>query len=376
MNRKWENRVEQMIDTDKTVLSEALLSVGSVTKSNSITQEGQPDALVDAAIGGYLSGTGDRFAMYMNESQYKEYLTLVNTEQGMSYGIGISALYDSTVDGIYVVNVYEASPAQKSGIVPGNIITHVNNKSVKQCGFYSAMLEITAGTSTNVKLRLGNGENAKEITVAKDILSPANITGRMYDEKVGVIRINEFTDSSYDEFVNVLGELVTASAEAIIIDVRNNPGGNLEAVARILDFICPEGVVISGITKSGNPVTVRSDINEFSLPMAVIVNKNTVCGAEMFAGALSDTQKAKIFGENTYGKATTQEIFSVVTKGVVSISTTKYNLPSGKSFENSGISPDYNVLQTFSEYPVPDDADIVLQTAAQNLNEQIQAQGE
>lgn len=374
VNDKWEKRVDQMIDTNKTVLSEALSSVDSVITSKSVTQDGNSDALVDAALQGYLLGTGDRFAMYMNESQYKEYLTLVSAKSDLSSGIGISALYDSTVDGIYIVNVYDDSPAQKAGIVPGDIITHINYSPVKQYGFYGAMLEIVTGQAlSDVRLGLSKTDGStKEITVTRNIVNFTNITGRMYDKKVGVIRINEFTDNAYDEFVNVLGELVTGSAEAIIIDLRNNPGGSLDAAAKILDFICPEGVIVSGTTKAGNPVTIRSDVNEFSYPIAVLVNKNTVCAAEIFAGALCDMQKAQIFGENTYGKATTQEIFSVMPKGVISFSTTKYNLPSGKNFENSGIAPDFRVAQTFSSYPIADEMDSVLKKAAEKLNEKLE----
>lgn len=373
VNNRWEKRVAEMINTDKTTLSEAVSSVDSVIKSKSVTQ-GQSDMILDSTLQGYLSGTGDKFAMYMNEVQYKDYLTLANAEQGLSSGIGISALYDATVDGIYIVNVYESSPAEKAGIVPGDIITHINYAPVSEYGFYGAMLEIATGQALSyVRLALRKSDGSvKEITVTRNIVSFTNITSRMYDDKIGVIRINEFSGNSYEDFKSVLQDLVTGSAEGIVIDVRNNPGGSLDAIAHILDFLLPEGVVLSGTTKTGNVVTVRSDINEFSFPMAVLINKNTVCGAEMFAGALSEAKKAQTFGENTYGKATTQEIFSVMPKGVISFSTTRYVLPSGKSFENVGLVPDNRVIQTYSGYPFTDDVDSVLAKAAEALNMQIE----
>ena len=343
VNDSWQKRVANMVATDRTALSESLTSLDGIVKSKSV-YAADTSSLIDGAMGGYLSGLGDRYAMYMNSEQYSDYIAA--SAQGSSVGIGISSLYDSAKNGIYVVNVYADSPAQKAGIVPGDTITSVNGVAVNESGFYGAMLKIGSGeaySSVLLKVRKSDG-TSEDITVPRDIVSVNGISTRIIHDNVGVISISEFTSTVTDDFKAGAEELIKNGADRFIIDIRNNPGGEIDNVASLLDFILPDGTTITGADRDGSAKTYKSDVNQFSYPITVLVNRNTVCGAELFAAAMKDFGRASLVGETTYGKATVQSIFPL-SDGAVSFSTVLFTTPSGSSFDGDGIVPDYEIPQ-------------------------------
>lgn len=342
VSRMWQKRTSDMIRTDKTTISENLSSLDSIVKSNNVYST-ETAELLYGTMSGYLSGLGDRYAMYLTPEQYGNYIS--GTAQNSSVGIGISALYDVSADGIFVVNVYPDSPADNSGIIPGDVITHVNGVKASAGGFYSAMLKIGSGeayTGVLLKIRHSDGTSV-DLTVTRDIVTPKSITSRLSKENVGIIRINEFTASCSDDFKSEVQSLITKGADRFVIDIRNNPGGSADAVAALLDFLLPEGVTITSTDKNGAVKQYKSDINEFTYPIALLINQNTVCGAELFCAALKDFGKAVTIGETTYGKATSQQLFSLPDGSAVSISTIIYTTPKGSQFDKSGIDAEYHI---------------------------------
>ena len=251
VNDFWQKRVTDMVATDRTALSESLTSLDGIVKSKSV-YAADTASLIDGAMGGYLSGLGDRYAMYMNSEQYSDYIAA--SAQGSSVGIGISSLYDSSKNGIYVVNVYADSPAQKAGIVPGDTITSVNGVAVNESGFYGAMLKIGSGeaySSVLLKVRKSDG-TSEDITVPRDIVSVNSVSTGIIHDTVGVISISEFTNTVTDDFKNGAEELIKNGADRFIIDIRNNPGGETDNVAALLDFILPDGTTITGTDRDGS----------------------------------------------------------------------------------------------------------------------------
>lgn len=348
VNDKWKNKVTDMIMTDKTAISENISSLDGIVKSKSVSTF-DSDSLLDGTISGYTSGINDRFAMYMNPDRYNDYI--IGTSGQNSTGIGVSVLYDSTVDGVYVVNVYDDSPAQKSGIIPGDIITHVNNIPVSQYGFYGAVLKLGSGESnTRVTLRIKKGDGtSNDITASRDYVSTSPVHGSMVGDTTGLIRISEFSADCYDSFTAVLQDLISSGADRYILDVRNNPGGNVDQIVKILDFLLPDGTLFTRTDKDGAATPYTSDVNEFTPPICVLVNKNTVCGAELFASAIHDFGKGQLIGEATYGKATSQEINPLPNGGAVILSTFLYTPHSGSSFDGTGLTPDVIVHQSDSQ---------------------------
>lgn len=349
VTEQWKSRVSDMIKTDRTTISESTTELDSIVSKNSVAKY-DSQTLVNGALSGYLSGTNDRFAQFLTPEMYKDYQ--ISASHGTQTGIGISALSDSTRGGIYVVNAYSGSPAEKAGIVPGDVITHVNGKSVAETGFYGAVSTIGSGeanTSLSLTVRRPNG-TTEIITPVRDVVSVKSISGRMSESerRVGIIRIAQFNDNAPDEFRSVLEDLISRGAERFIIDIRNNYGSNIEAISRILDFLLPDGIIMTSTDKDGAARVYRSDANAFVLPTVVLVNGNTIFGSELFAAAMKELGNTIIVGEKTYGKSQSQEIFSLRDGSAVSISTLNYTTPLGHSLDVTGVVPDFSVIKSDS----------------------------
>ncbi len=372
VNNSWKQKVSGMISTNKNAISESISVLDAQVLSNSASTFETKD-IVDGAMSGYIEGTNDRFAMYLNEQQYNDYITY--SSQPSSVGLGISALYDSTHSGIYVVNVAPDSPAKEAGIAPGNIITHINDTPVSKLGFYSAMLSLSGGDiNTNVTLRVTKHDRAREnVTVTKSTIKPSYITTKKVSRDIGLLKISEFTTSSYEDFSVCLEDLVRSGADKLVIDLRNNPGGDIDSACKILDFLLPEGTIVSISDKTGAARTIKSDANSFGMPVCVLVNENTVCTAEVFALAMKELGGHSIIGEKTYGKGLCQKVFPLTVGGGACISTTNYLVSGSKSFDKIGITPDHEVAfspaikQLFLS--LTDDSDLQLQTAMDILDE-------
>ncbi|MBE6682160.1 MAG: PDZ domain-containing protein [Ruminococcaceae bacterium] len=339
----WKNKITDMLFSGKTDVENSLSEVTEIVNDNYVGEKDSEKAS-ENVMNGYMASL-DKFSMYMNEEQYNSYLALQNNANNV--GIGVNALYDSTLDGIFVVNVHRGSPAELSGMVPGDIITHVDGVSVKQLGYYSSMAKIALGDENEqVHLTIKRNDGSiGQCSVSRKKVEQEKISGEKLGSSIGLINISGFAPGDEEVFKATMEDLIVGGCEKFVIDVRNNSGGNFEAISRILDFLLEEGELFSVTegSKSNAKNTVLSDTNSVPYPLAVLVNKGTVGGAEIFAAALNESDRVKLFGTNTYGKATTQEIFPLSSGGALCISTKVYTTKDGKSFDSIGVVPDTTV---------------------------------
>ncbi len=359
----WRKNVDSMIRTEGTRMTDDLSAMQNAL-SSSYLYEVTEDALLDGIMRGSVSALGDKYAMYLNKKQYEDYIK--TTTAGTSVGIGVNVMYDATSEGINVVSVYEASPAEKAGIVPGDIITHINGNPVSSYGFYGAVLELGHGNADDkiaISVKKVNGESITTFIVKKEVVT-RSIYGERLGNSIGLITISAFDTSGEEEFVSCMEELIASGCEKLIIDVRNNGGGSIESVTSILDFLLPSGTLVTVTSKSGTTNTATSDVNEAPYLSAVLVNERTVCEAEVFASAMKTLGGASIVGTNTCGKASKQSVFPLPDGGAVCFSTASYIPSSGESFDKVGITPDISAslsaekLMSFTSLDITDDDQI------------------
>lgn len=347
-------------------LSHMMYSVDTIIKSEYVGSV-DDEKLLDETISGYIRGLGDKYASYMNANEYSEY-TLKSTEASKTAGIGITAVYDMSEGGLYVINVYENTPASKSGILPGETITRVSGVSVTTLGKEQALESLNGERGSTVDVTVKSKENTERIvTLTRERIKVDTVTRRKLNRDTGLVCIHEFSESTPNEFKNAIERLTVSGVERFIFDVRNNPGGNIDGLAEILDFLLPEGNTVIINEKDGAQKTMYSDVNEFEAPMAVLVNHGTASAAELFTAALKDYGKAEIIGEKTYGKGTVQQIVNLPGGRAASISVSTYLPPSGVSYDGIGIVPDHEVLlpEETKEYyyKMTDEQDTQLQKA-------------
>lgn len=344
-NKKWEESIDKMISTEGSRVTEPLYELVDTVKENSV-YSGSDDALSLGIMKGYVDALPDRFAMFMDEKNFADYLSYSGMDTG--FGIGVTTIYDETRDGLYVVSVDMGSSAEQNGVVPGDLITNVGDSHVSTLGYFSSVKELYSGKANDeikVTVKKRDGTN-RVLTLVKKQITNENIVGEKLNDRIGLITVREFGAGDDEKFKTVLENLIKSGREKFIIDIRNNPGGNIETIARMLDFILAEGPMFSISDKSGAANTMTSDVNSMPYPIAVIVNENTVCGAEVFAACMQSFENCRLIGETTYGKASEQSVVELSDGGAVYLSTKKYTPMGSEDFDGIGVKPQVETVMS------------------------------
>lgn len=365
MDEKYNEMIGQVTSTND--ISTMIYNVDSVVRAEYLGTVDEKK-LIDGTIAGYIYGLGDKYASYMTEEQYDKYIT-DNLEGEKFTGIGITSVFDTAAGGLYIVSIYNDTPAAKSGLSHGEVITKIDGVAVNDVGYDAALEMIAAkniGETVNIVVRSTEGTE-RNVPLTIEQVTIETVSYRMLNRDTGLIKISEFSGTTPDEFKDAIENLINSGADRFVFDVRNNPGGNLDSIVKVLDFILPAGNIITINNKNGTQSTEVSDELEFSAPMAVIVNANTASAAELFTAALRDYDKAEIVGNTTYGKGTVQEIIKLPNGGAASVSVSTYIPPCGVSYDGIGIVPDYEVSLTDEQMAnflrLSDDEDAQLQKA-------------
>lgn len=298
------------------------------------------DTLGENLVRGYIAGIEDKYGIYLTAEQYAETQSNYN---GRMVDIGIVCSPDP---GGYIMidKVYADSPAALSQLSRGDLIIKVDELAVTAETYEAAVdaLKGEPGTTVTVLVRRGSIENSYTITRRKVEVPTAE--GRIIGN-IGYIKISQFNDNTPDQFFKVMSQLMDNGAQALVFDVRSNPGGTIESVGKILDKLLPEGPIISATYRNSTTpqVLITSDEEEIKLPMAVLINSKSASAAELFAQALKDYNKAKAIGVTTYGKGSMQEIHKLSDGSALDFTVARYNPPKSPNFEGIGVKPDYEV---------------------------------
>ncbi len=324
------------------------------------------EAVMNGALKGYVAGLEDPYSSYLTADEYDDWQ---NVESGTMVGIGVTVQADEA--GLYVVSVTEGSPAYTSGIQEGDIITEVEGESVSEIGYEEAVVRIKGEKNTQTVLTIRRNEELLEMSVMRSEIEVITVSGTMLEDNTGYIRISAFRENTDEQFIKIFDKLIADGAEGIIFDLRNNGGGLLNSLEKILDPLLPEGIIATATYGNGDVKTiVESDNVETDLPMAVLVNGNTASAAELFAASLSDFNKAFLVGETTYGKGVMQYT-APVAGGGLTLTVATYQTVRGECYHKIGITPDYQVslAENFNpDFEAPDiENDAQLKIAFENL---------
>ena len=297
---------------------------------------------VDMASAGFVLGIGDRWSGYLSAEEYKDYQMSL---QGQSEGIGVYTLYDPNTSSLRLIEVYPDSGAERAGLKREDEILGAAGKTFEKDG-YQAVLDCIAGDAgTAVELLVRHADTGKTETVSavRGEVEATMVTGKMLPDQTGYIYIYNFHMHAEEQFERVLSDLLEQGAERLIFDVRENPGGAVDVLAKMLDPLLPEGTIMTLRSKSGEEKIYSSDAQALELPMAVIINENSYSAAEFFAAALQEYGKAVIVGEQTVGKGYSQRTYALSDGSALRLSDNAYYTPKGKSLIGVGVVPDISV---------------------------------
>lgn len=327
------------------------------------------DKLIEGAAAGMVEALGDEYTVFVSKSDASEYETAI---LGAFDGIGVYIGADTTTNQIIVIAPIEDSPAAKAGILPNDVILKVDDVEYDASTMETAVSKIKGTVGTKVKLTIKRNEEVKDIEVERANIKLTHIKTEVLKNNIGYVEISSFDEGCSEEFEEKVTKLIEEEkVESLIIDLRNNPGGILDEVIKIADFILPEGKIVSIKDNTKKEVVYKSsDTKSLDLPIVVLVNANSASASEILAGAIQDNEKGKIIGNVTFGKGTVQEIMKLSNGGLLKVTTSKYYTPNGTEINHVGVKPDIEVSlpdEYKNSLEVPQDKDTQLKKAIEEI---------
>lgn len=320
--------------------------------------------LFDGALKGMVESVGDPYTVYLNKKDFQQ---LSEMTVGSFGGIGI--VFGKRGNDYVVISALEDNPGAKAGIKSGDIITAIDDKSTREMNMEQVANKIRGkyGTIVTLELKDKEGKLRKVNVVRAEIKNPSVAGQLLPNTKIGYIRIAIFNENTGDDFAQKYAELEKQGMQALVLDLRENPGGILNAGVDVARMLVPKGPIVSVIDKNGNKFEETSSLEKVKYPLAVLVDHGSASASEIVAGAIKDTKSGKLFGVKTFGKGSVQSVYRLDNNTAVKITVAKYYTPSGVSIHNVGIEPDVKV-------ELPDDAtvDVQLKAAEDYLLQQLQ----
>lgn len=300
-------------------------------------------SLEEGLYAGYINALKDPYSVYYDEEETKSFKESTSGEYS---GIGVVMSKNLNTNIITAVQVYEDSPAEQAGIRENDIIYKVDGQEVTdlEIAEVAGKVKGTEGTKVDITLIRDDTGEEETVTVTRGKVEAHTVSYEMKEDHTGYIRVTEFDSVTYDQFAQALTELEAQGMEGLIVDLRNNPGGNLLTTANMLDLLLPEGLIVYTQDKNGEKSILSSDDeHQFTKPIAVLVNGNSASASEIFAGAIQDYGLGPIVGTTTYGKGIVQEVITLDDGSCIKLTTAEYYTPNGRNIHKKGIEPDVEV---------------------------------
>lgn len=328
--------------------------------------------LMEGAVQGMFDATGDPYTTYMSSDEYEDFMT----ETEGSFG-GIGIIVTPGEDGyVTVVSPIESTPGYRAGIQTGDRIIEVDGQEVQGPSLNKAvdLMRGEPGTEVDVTIRREGERELIELTIVRDTIKIETVHHEMLEEDIGYIRITNFNQQTARDFRGALDQLIDDNMQALVLDLRNNPGGLLNQTIEIADMVLDEQVIVYTEDREGTRREETSSSDHVDVPLAVLVNKGSASASEILAGAVQDGDRGIIIGETTFGKALVQGIRNYTEDGSgFRYTVSQYFTPDGNYIQDEGIEPDIIVEmeRTVSVDLIEDGEDIQLKRGIMELKQEL-----
>ncbi len=306
------------------------------------------DKMEDYMFYGVMTSLGDRYSQYYTPENYAD---TMQSSNGVYVGVGVVMQQDPETKEISVVDCYANSPAQKAGILVGDILHQVNEYSATEYTL-SELLELPIWNEGTVTLHVQREGQAELLKIAVEIgqVEVPSVYSRLLADGMGYIQITQFTDVTPTQFETAYRSLLASEAKGLIVDLRENPGGLLSSVCQTARHILPEGLIVYTEDKHGRRNEYKCDgETPIEVPMVLLVNGNSASAAEVFSGAVKDYELATVVGTTTFGKGIVQKYFPFRDGSALKVTIANYYTPNGNNIHGIGIVPDVEVEWTGEE---------------------------
>lgn len=294
----------------------------------------------DSIYKGFMAALDDPYSCYYTA---EEYIQLMESTSGSYEGIGVVVTQNVQTKIITVVRPFEGCPGAEAGILPGDVIVEVDGEDISGQDLSTVVSKMKGQEGTTVELRIYRETEGAyfDFTVERRRIEVPTVASEMLEDGIGYIQVTEFDSVTADQFITAAESLKAQGMKALVVDIRDNPGGLLNIVVDMLDYMLPEGTVVYTEDKNGSRELYTSDgENSFDLPLAVLINGNSASASEIFAGAIQDYGTGTIVGTQSFGKGIVQSILPFNDGSAIKITVSRYFTPGGRCIHGEGITPD------------------------------------
>lgn len=298
----------------------------------------------DGIYAGMMNGLGDPYTVYYTKEEYK---ALNEDTEGKYSGIGAVVSQNPNSKIITIVKIFDNSPANDAGLQVGDIIYKIDGEEVARTDMdILVKTKIRGEEGTSFKMIVLRGDDRKEVELdlTRRSIEVETVSGKMLDNNIGYIAVSQFDAVTSEQFKSNIESLQSQGMTKLIVDLRGNPGGLLDQVVDMLDYILPDGLVLYTEDKYGEREEYYSDgSHELKIPMVVLVNENSASASEVFTATFRDFEWGTVVGKTTFGKGIVQNVLPLGDGTAVKITTQHYYPPSGYDLHKVGIKPDLEV---------------------------------
>ena len=335
-----------------------------------------PDILRIGAINGVLQALGDPHTVYIDPESYSLGIDIIS---GAFEGIGAQVEQDPVTGDIVVVTPFRDSPAEKAGIRAGDRILAVDGESTDGWSVAQAVKVIRGPEGTDVVLGVEHSDGvSEEIAITRGTIEVPTVFTRDIEDATGdqvteiaYIELQQFTDPAVEELREELRRVADEGYSAVILDLRRNPGGGLDATIDVADTFLDDGVILTQVDREGQETVFRADPGGVAtdIPVVLLVGPGSASGSEVLACALRDNGRATLVGEQTFGKGSVNHLRELSNDGALYVTIARWECPNGEQIEAVGIEPDVEVLP--SEADIESDRDVQLFAAIDFLRDNL-----
>ncbi len=295
--------------------------------------------LTEGAAAGMVSGLGDQFSRYLTPEEYRANQSFLN---GQFAGIGASV--QMKADQVVLVSILPGTPAEKAGLKAGDVVTAVDGQSTKGWTADDAVNHIRGKAGTAVKLQVSRNGQTLTFDLTRQEINVPSIATHIFDNRVLYVRVFEFGSRTATDFDQALKNNLTGSVTSVLLDLRDNPGGYVDAANDVISEFVSSGPSTILVSRGGREDVrkVTGNGRAYSNPLVVLLNENSASASEITAGALKDYGRGKLVGVKSFGKGSVQEDF-VLRDGDLHLTIAYWLTPHHHSIEKTGITPDQTV---------------------------------
>lgn len=331
---------------------------------------------------GIMAGLDDPYSVYYTPEEYQQ---LMEDDSGEYVGIGATVQKNVETNEIRIVKPLKDTPAEKAGLLPGDRVIKIDDYEITADTELEAavkMIRGEEGTEVVVTVRRDGETEDREIRITRALVKNITVSYEMLQGNIGYIQVDQFIDNTPDQFIAAVDDLTAQGATSLVFDLRNNPGGLLSAVVKMLDYLIDDNAKVDGADAAGDILyTINkddkmidkygcSDNHSVDLPMAIIVNEYSASASEVFTSCMRDYGKATVVGTTSFGKGIVQTVLPLKDGSAIKITIAKYYTPARAEIHKIGIEPDVKAEVTDEQkkmLKIPHKDDAQLQAAVKAL---------